>query len=151
MRTAALSLGAAAPHSRWAKPNGHDKHLSRRGHRPDGRRVYLDTHGFTAEAIRFLVTCAGNIQDLPHREAYAAMTADRAVLARLVETRTNTAEHTWHLVRHVIWGDQAAANAGTAIIARAPKNLRPPVRGIVRRTAPEHLTACAERALPAGM
>ena len=58
-----------------------------------GRYVegYLDAHGFTREAIAYLLACAGNIQHLRHRKTYAERIANADSLGWLLEARRRVA------------------------------------------------------------
>ena len=54
------------------------EHQSMHGRYVEG---YLDAHGFTREAIAYLLACAGNIQHLRHRKTYAGGSPTRTAWA----------------------------------------------------------------------
>lgn len=107
--------------------------------------AYVDAHGFTPEALAYLIACAGNIQHLRHRKTYPALIANRASLDSLLNLRATrqgevpsaVAALRANLVgdtgddpgfrasRYAIWGDQAERQRGEKLIASAPEDLRP--------------------------
>lgn len=107
--------------------------------------AHLDAHGFTPEAIAYLLATAGNIQHLPHRKTYPAMIANRASLEALIAARAASGErpassisalqanlagepvpdHAWRHARYTIWGEPAERDRGQRVIATAPAELRP--------------------------
>ena len=64
------------------------EHQSMHGRYVEG---YLDAHGFTREAIAYLLACAGNIQHLRHRKTYAERIANADSLGWLLEARRRVA------------------------------------------------------------
>jgi hypothetical protein len=95
--------------------------------------------------LAYLIACAGNLQELPHRKHYAALMANQASLECLLQARTRAQhdapaaiaalraslagdaadEAAFRAVREVIWGDAAGRDQGRRIIAAAPQALRP--------------------------
>ena len=117
--------------------------------------AYVEAHGFTATALAYLIACAGNLQELPHRKHYAALMANQASLECLLQARTRAQhdapsaiaalraslagdavdEAAFRAVREVIWGDAAGRDQGRRIIAAAPQALRPLYEQIFAETA----------------
>ena len=105
------------------------EHQSMHGRYVEG---YLDAHGFTREAIAYLLACAGNIQHLRHRKTYAERIANADSLGWLLEARRRVAgdapssiaalranllgervdEAAFRAARHAIWGEQADKDRG---------------------------------------
>lgn len=98
--------------------------------------AYIDRYGFTREAITYLGACAGNIQDMRHRKAYAALIANRGSLEALRAVNGSIAgseqarEYAWRLMLYVIWGAEAERDGGRSIVDRSPAALRPLYREI---------------------
>lgn len=117
------------------------EHQSMHGRYVEG---YLDAHGFTREAIAYLLACAGNIQHLRHRKTYAERIANADSLGWLLEARRRVAgdapssiaalranllgervdEAAFRAARHAIWGEQADKDRGGQVIRKAPEALR---------------------------
>lgn len=92
--------------------------------------AYIDAHGFNATSLGYLLSCAGNIQELRHRKGYAAQMANAASLGALVPLRASVSDYAWRHALYAIWGEAAerrdtAGQLGSTIIARAPDELRP--------------------------
>ena len=111
------------------------EHQSMHGRYVEG---YLDAHGFTREAIAYLLACAGNIQHLRHRKTYAGGSPTRtawagcwrraarrgrrpssiaALRANLLGERVD--EAAFRAARHAIWGEQADKDRGGQVIRSA--------------------------------
>lgn len=104
--------------------------------------AYVDAHGMTPEAVAYLVACAGNIQDLPHRAHYPALVANTSSLTALLATRKPrgaasgisalkanltgdpVSEYAWRAALFAIWGDPATRDDGREVIATASAELR---------------------------
>lgn len=112
--------------------------------------AYVDAHGFDATSLGYLLSCAGNIQQLRHRKGYAAQIANTESLDALLSMRKLAGDreasgvaalsanlqgepvgnYAWRHALYVIWGEAAEqrdANGrfGSKIIARAPEGIRP--------------------------
>ncbi|MFK4761899.1 DUF6138 family protein [Microbacterium sp. ZW T5_45] len=105
----------------------------------------IDAHGFTSEALAYLIAAAGNIQHLRHRTAYPALAADRTVLETLLQLRASregevpsaiamlrtnlvgdsTDDPGFRAARYAIWGEATEHDRGAGVIAGAPAELRP--------------------------
>lgn len=117
------------------------EHQSMHGRFVEG---YLDAHGFSPEAIDYLLATAGNIQHLRHRKTYPALIANRDSLGHLLAARKawqgedpssiaalranmagdDTAETAFRAARDTIWGEAAQRDQGRRVIAAAPEPLR---------------------------
>lgn len=111
--------------------------------------AYIDAHGFTPEAIAYLLTTAGNIQHLRHRKKHASLMANRESLEALLSARHVTSseapsgiaalqanladepvtDYSWRAGLYAIWGDAAEqrdtlGRVGGTIIDAAPEPLR---------------------------
>ncbi|SJN09924.1 hypothetical protein FM113_07670 [Leucobacter sp. 7(1)] len=112
--------------------------------------AYIDTHGFDATSLGYLLSCAGNIQQLRHRKGYAAQIANAESLGALMSLRESAgnreasgvaalsanlqgesvSDYAWRHALYAIWGEAAEqrdtdGQLGSTIIARAPEELRP--------------------------
>ena len=107
--------------------------------------AYVDAHGFTPEALAYLIACAGNIQHLRHRKIYPPLIANRAALETLLElraTRQSSAPSAivalranlvgdtdddpgFRAARYTIWGDLVERQRGEKLVAAASEDLRP--------------------------
>ena len=111
--------------------------------------AYIDAHGFTPEAVAFVVVCAGNIQHLEPRKTYPGLIANKASLQALLDARSvgdatgsgisalraNLAgepveDYAWRAALHAVWGSAAEerdadGRVGAAVTDRAPAELRP--------------------------
>jgi len=105
--------------------------------------AYIDAHGFTPEALAYMIAVAGNIQHLRHRKTYPALIADRAALETLLQlratrdagARSSIAALRANLIgdtrddpgfraaRYAIWGERAERERGKRVIASAPEEL----------------------------
>ena len=104
------------------------EHQSMHGRYVEG---YLDAHGFTREAIAYLLACAGNIQHLRHRKTYAGGSPTRTAWAGCwrragasratplprsrrcarISWAARVDEAAFRAARHAIWGEQADAGS----------------------------------------
>ncbi len=107
--------------------------------------AYIEAHGFTAQALAYLLACVGNIQELPHRKTYPKHMANRDSLTLLLQARAATppnapsaiaalranlagtaeANTAFCTARTVIWGQAAEREQGRRLIAAASEDLRP--------------------------
>lgn len=113
--------------------------------------AYIDAHGFDATSLGYLLSCAGNIQQLRHRKGYAAQMANAASLGALVPLRASVSDDAWRHARYAIWGEAAerrdtAGQLGSTIIARAPEELRPLLAAVFAQLR----TTCQGRARRSG-
>ena len=125
------------------------EHQSMHGRYVEG---YLDAHGFTREAIAYLLACAGNIQHLRHRKTYAERIANADSLGWLLEARRRVAgdapssiaalranllgervdEAAFRAARHAIWGEQADSDRGGQVIRSSARGAARLVHGDIR-------------------
>lgn len=105
--------------------------------------AYVDEHGFSPEAVAYLVACAGNIQHLRHRKMYATLIAKPESLEALLALRERSAnasgiltlranllgvpveDHVWRAVLYTIWGKSVEFDGGAKILSSASQELCP--------------------------
>lgn len=105
--------------------------------------AYVDEHGFSPEAVAYLLACARNIQHLRHRKIYATLIANPESLEALLALRERSAhasgiltlranllgepveDHVWRAVLYTIWGKSVEYDGGAKILSSASHELSP--------------------------
>lgn len=98
--------------------------------------AYVAEHGFTPEAIAYLVACASNIQHLRLPATSRSQVANQASLEALLAAKVELGDDgLFSYTRYAIWGGPATRDGRHEVIRKAPAGLRPLYEAIFAESA----------------
>ncbi|MBK9156551.1 MAG: hypothetical protein IPM11_00125 [Micropruina sp.] len=98
--------------------------------------IYVAEHGFTPEAIAYLVACVSNIQHLRLPATSRPQVANQASLEALLAAKLELGDDgLFSYTLYAIWGEPATRDGGHEVTRKAPAELRPLYEAIFAESA----------------